>query len=71
MTLLNKLDEIVKKHTEYRSKCLNMIASEVVTSPTVRRYLLTDFLYASPEYIKDSLSRPILYMGITSTDLFN
>jgi len=53
MRSLTKIDEIVQNHHRYREKCLNLIASECVTSPTVRRYLTTDFGYRYGTYMDD------------------
>lgn len=40
---LKDIDNILKRHDEYRKGCLNLIASENYSSNTVRNYLSTDF----------------------------
>ena len=40
--MLDEILEYVRRHHEYRSRCLNLIASENVTSPQVRRVLSSD-----------------------------
>lgn len=42
-TKLSDIDEILKKHDDYRARCLNLIASENYSSEVVRSYLDTDF----------------------------
>jgi glycine hydroxymethyltransferase len=41
-TKLTEIDEILKKHDDYRSRCLNLIASENYSSDVVRSYLTSD-----------------------------
>lgn len=41
--ILEKVVDIEKKHTEWRSNCLNMIAAENVSSLSVRKRLSSDF----------------------------
>lgn len=43
MASLERINKIVLDHHRYRENCLNLIASECVTSPTVRRFFMTDF----------------------------
>ncbi len=40
---LSDIDELLKKHDEYRARCLNLIASENYASDKVRNYLSGDF----------------------------
>lgn len=40
---LRELELIHQKHIDYRSKCLNLIASENLVSPRVRSYLTSEF----------------------------
>lgn len=40
---IKDIDEILEKHDSYRSRCLNLIASENYSSEKVRSYLGTDF----------------------------
>lgn len=40
---LMDIDNLINKHVEYREDCLNLIASENFSSPTVRNYLTSDF----------------------------
>lgn len=54
---LDTINEIVQNHQRYRERCLNLIASECVTSPTVRRYLTTDFGCRYGNYMDDPLHR--------------
>jgi len=55
------VSEIVKKHEEWRSKCLNLIASENVMSPAARSLLSSDLThrYTAPDG---------LYRGTKFTD---
>ncbi|MBN2517502.1 MAG: hypothetical protein JXB14_01515, partial [Candidatus Altiarchaeota archaeon] len=39
----SKINEWVKRSTEWRSKCINLIASENIVSPDVRAALISDF----------------------------
>lgn len=54
---LDRINEVVQKHHEYREKSLNLIASEGLTSPTVRRYFTTDFGCRYGNYNDDPLGR--------------
>ncbi|WP_227764795.1 serine hydroxymethyltransferase [Zhaonella formicivorans] len=40
---IKDIDELLQKHIAYRESCLNLIASENYSSPTVRNYLTSDF----------------------------
>lgn len=40
---LNDIDQALAKHEQYRENCLNLIASENYSSPTMRAYLTSDF----------------------------
>lgn len=40
---LKDIDELIRKHTDYREGCLNLIASENFASEKVRSYLGSDF----------------------------
>ena len=39
---LREIDDLIQKHEDWRSGCLNMIASENLVSPAVRCYALGD-----------------------------
>lgn len=39
---LNDIDNLIKKHVQYRKSCLNLIASENYSSDVVRSYLCSD-----------------------------
>ena len=54
---LDRLNKIVQNHHRYRESCLNLIAAECVTCPTVRRYLTTDFGYRYGNYNDDPAVR--------------
>jgi len=54
---LDRINRIVQDHHRYRETCLNLIASECITSPTVRRYLMTDFGYRYGNYMDDPAVR--------------
>lgn len=41
--LYNRILELIEEHEKWRGECLNMIASENVTSPAVRRAIASDF----------------------------
>jgi glycine hydroxymethyltransferase len=45
------------EHHEYRRSCLNMIASEIVSSPSLRRFRTCDFGYRYVTYVDDPLKR--------------
>ncbi|OGR90267.1 MAG: hypothetical protein A2V88_08545 [Elusimicrobia bacterium RBG_16_66_12] len=40
---VSDIDRILNQHNRWRGRCLNVIASENIPSPTVRRYLTCDF----------------------------
>ncbi|EHQ89445.1 serine hydroxymethyltransferase [Desulfosporosinus youngiae] len=40
---IEEIDDLVNKHVQYRQSCLNLIASENYSSPTVRNHLTSDF----------------------------
>lgn len=43
MTNTKDLEKLHEKHLQYRSRCLNLIASENYSTPKVRSYLASDF----------------------------
>ncbi|MFW6377928.1 MAG: glycine hydroxymethyltransferase [Bacillota bacterium] len=43
MTNTKDLEKLHEKHLQYRSRCLNLIASENYSTPRVRSYLASDF----------------------------
>lgn len=53
---INDINEILVKHVEYRSNCLNLIASENYASETVRDYLSGDFSNRYGCYNSDDIS---------------
>ncbi len=42
-TNIQQMDDMVRKHDQYRAKCLNLIASENYSSNSVRNHLTSDF----------------------------
>lgn len=54
------IDQAVHKHVSWRGRCLNMIASENIASPTVRRFLGTDLGGRYPTYGDNPLERNYL-----------
>ena len=54
---LEGINVLLHKHENWRSKCLNMIASENIPSPYVRRYLTSDFGGRYPTYHDDPATR--------------
>ena len=59
---LDSINTILRKHVDYRSRSLNLIGSEVPPSPTVRRYLTTDFVCRYANYNDDPKVR--IYRGM-------
>jgi glycine hydroxymethyltransferase len=54
MESLKKIKEVVKKQNQWRSECLNLIASENVLSPLAEKFLVSDFIGRYNEHgIKD------------------
>ena len=53
---VSDIDRILSKHDRWRGRCLNVIASENVPSPTIRRYLTCDFGGRYPTYQDDPVS---------------
>ena len=51
------IDHILAKHDGWRGRCLNVIASENIASPSVRRYLTSDFGGRYPTYYDDPAER--------------
>lgn len=62
LTSLDKIKKIVLSHHKYRSRSLNMIAAEIPPSPTVKKYLTTDFVCRYSTYQDDPKIR--LYKGM-------
>jgi glycine hydroxymethyltransferase len=54
------IDQAVNSHVSWRGHCLNMIASENIASPTVRRFLGTDLGGRYPTYGDNPLERNYL-----------
>ena len=54
---VSDIDRILSKHDRWRGRCLNVIASENVPSPTIRRYLTCDFGGRYPTYQDDPAER--------------
>lgn len=54
---INELKELIQEHTEWRGKCLNMIASENLVSKTVRWYLTSDFGHRYNTFYDDPMQR--------------
>ena len=57
---IDELKDLTKKHTEYRGKCLNLIAAENLVSKTVRWYLTTDFGHRYNTFFDDPMKRNYL-----------
>jgi glycine hydroxymethyltransferase len=63
MTIFNTVadvDACLYMHNAWRGQCLNMIASENIASPTVRRFLASDLGGRYPTYGDDPLERNYL-----------
>lgn len=60
LTKVEDIDQILNEHTRWRGHCLNMIASENIASPTVRRYLACDLGGRYPTYHDDPAERNYL-----------
>jgi glycine hydroxymethyltransferase len=56
MDYYNELFELIGKQHDWRSKCINMIASENVTSPAVREAIVSDFGHRYAEGLLGGLS---------------
>jgi glycine hydroxymethyltransferase len=54
---LTDINEILTEHDTWRGHCLNIIASENVASPAVRRFLTCDFGGRYPTYYDDPAQR--------------
>jgi glycine hydroxymethyltransferase len=54
------VDQVLNKHNTWRGSCLNMIASENIASPTVRRFLASDLGGRYPTYGDDPRQRNYL-----------
>lgn len=54
---LADIHEMLSKHDHWRGKCLNIIASENIASPSVRRFLTCDFGGRYPTYHDDPAVR--------------
>ncbi len=54
---IDELKDLTKKHTEYRERSLNLIASENLVSKTVRWYLTTDFGHRYNTFFDDPMKR--------------
>ncbi|MBN2013543.1 MAG: serine hydroxymethyltransferase [Candidatus Altiarchaeota archaeon] len=49
MSYFDELFDLIEKQHEWRSKCINLIASENVTSPAVREAIVSDFSHRYAE----------------------
>jgi glycine hydroxymethyltransferase len=54
------IDQVLFKHRTWRGRCLNMIASENIASPSVRRFLASDLGGRYPTYYDDPRERNYL-----------
>ena len=54
---LDNIYELIRRHETYRSECLNLIASENIPSPAVRRLLASDLGGRYPTYLDDPRKR--------------
>lgn len=61
LSSIQDVHTLVGDHEAYRSRCLNLIASENLPSPTVRKFLTTDLGGRYPTYMDDPAKRN--YMG--------
>ncbi len=57
---IEDIDQILYKHDLWRGRCLNMIASENIASPSVRRFLTCDLGGRYPTYFDDPAERNYL-----------
>lgn len=67
---IDELKDLTKKHTEYRGRSLNLIASENLVSKTVRWYLTTDFGHRYNTFFDDPMKRNYLgqkYVALIET----
>lgn len=58
--MIDSIDDVKKlllEHHNYRRSCLNMIASELITSPTLRLVRTCDFGYRYSTYLDNPLKR--------------
>lgn len=61
LSTINDVFGLLDQHEAYRSQCLNLIASENLPSPTVRKMLTSDLGGRYPTYMDDPAKRN--YMG--------
>ncbi len=61
LNTVEDVQEILSAHEMYRSRCLNLIASENLPSPTVKKFLTCDLGGRYPTYYDDPAKRN--YMG--------
>lgn len=57
---ISDIDQAINRHISWRGHCLNMIASENIASPTVRRFLGTDLGGRYPTYGDNPFERNYL-----------
>jgi glycine hydroxymethyltransferase len=57
---IQDIDSVLYKHNTWRGRCLNMIASENIASPSVRRFLASDLGGRYPTYHDDPKERNYL-----------
>ncbi len=67
---INELKELTEQQTEWRGRCLNLIASENLVSKTVRWYLTSDFGHRYNTFYDDPMERNYLgnkYIALVET----
>ena len=67
---INELKDLTEQHTEWRGRCLNLIASENLTSKTVQWYLTSDFGHRYNTFYDDPMKRNYLgnkYIALIET----
>lgn len=57
ITSVNDVRRMLLEHHKYRRSCLNLICSELITSPTLRLFRTCDFGYRYSTYVDDPLKR--------------
>ncbi|GAI76760.1 unnamed protein product [marine sediment metagenome] len=67
---INELKDLTEQHTEWRGRCLNLIASENLTSKPVQWYLTSDFGHRYNTFYDDPMKRNYLgnkYIALVET----
>ena len=57
---ISDIDAVLKRHNRWRGQCLNLIASENIASPSVRRFLSSDLGGRYPTYYDNPAERNYL-----------